>query len=108
MWSKFTNVTPALEILQNLQEKTCVRVSFLIKIQARACNFIEKETLAQVFSCEFCKSSKNTFFTEQLRVTASVTINTSNCAILANILPVHFTSLYDGDYLQKYLSSFRS
>ena len=26
-----------------------------------ACNFIKKETLAQVFSCEFCEVSKNTF-----------------------------------------------
>ena len=24
-----------------------------------ACNFIKKETLAQVFSCEFCEISKN-------------------------------------------------
>ena len=32
-----------------------------------ACNFIKKETLAQVFSCEFCKISDNTFFTEHLR-----------------------------------------
>ena len=31
-----------------------------------ACNFIKKETLAQVFSCEFCGISKNIFFTEQL------------------------------------------
>ena len=29
---------------------------------AEACNFIKKESLAQVFSCEFCKISKNTFF----------------------------------------------
>ena len=29
------------------------------------------ESLAQVFSCEFCKISKNTFFTEHLRTTAS-------------------------------------
>ena len=29
-----------------------------------ACNFTKKETLVQVFSCEFCKISKNTFFTE--------------------------------------------
>ena len=28
----------------------------------KACNFIKKETLAQVFSCEFCKISKNFFF----------------------------------------------
>ena len=51
-----------LEILQNSQENTCARVSFLIKLQAEACNFIKKETLAQVFSWEFCKISKNTFF----------------------------------------------
>ena len=27
----------------------------------KACNFIKKETLAQMFSCEFCKISKNAF-----------------------------------------------
>ena len=51
-----------LEILQNSQENTCARVSFLIKSQAQACNFIniiKKDSLAQVFSCEFCKISKN-------------------------------------------------
>ena len=37
----------------------------------KACNFIKKETLTQVFSCEFCEISKNTFFTEHLRATAS-------------------------------------
>ena len=55
----------SLEISQNSQENTCVRVSFLIKLQA-ACNFIKKETLAQVFSREFCKISKNTFFIKHL------------------------------------------
>ena len=30
----------------------------------------EKETLVQVFSCEFCGISKNTFFTEHLQATA--------------------------------------
>ena len=37
-----------------------------------ACNFIEKETLAQVFSCEFCQISKNTFSKEHLWATASI------------------------------------
>ena len=37
---------------------------FLNKVAA--CNFIKKETLAQVFSCEFCEISKTTFFTEYL------------------------------------------
>ena len=48
-----------LEISQSSQENTCARVSFLIKLQA--CNFIKKETLAQVFSCEFCEVSKKPF-----------------------------------------------
>ena len=33
-------------------------------------NFIKKEALAQVFPCEFCEISKNTFFAEHLWVTA--------------------------------------
>ena len=51
-----------LEILQNSKENTCT------------CNFIKKETLTQMFSCEFCEISKNTFFTEHLWVTASRSI----------------------------------
>ena len=54
-----------LEISQNSQGNTCAGVYFLIKLQA-ACNFIKKETLAQVFSYEFCEISKNIFFTEHL------------------------------------------
>ena len=44
----------------------------LIILETSACNFIKKETLAQVFSCEFCEISKNTFFTGHLWATASV------------------------------------
>ena len=42
-------------------KNTCARVSFLIKLQAKACNFIKKDTPTQVFSCEFSEISKNTF-----------------------------------------------
>ena len=63
-----------LEISQHPQENTCTRVSFSIKLQAEAYNYIKKETLAQVFSCEFCEISKNTFFTEHLWDTASVIV----------------------------------
>ena len=49
------------KISQNSQEYTCGRVSFLIKLQVKDCNFIAEETLAQVFSWEFCKISKKTF-----------------------------------------------
>ena len=46
-----------LEISQNSQENDF----FLSK----------KETLAQVFFCEFCEIFMNTFFTEHFRATAS-------------------------------------
>ena len=47
-------------------EINCARDSFLIKK-----DFIKKESLSQVFSCEFCEISKKTFFTEHLRKTAA-------------------------------------
>ena len=56
-----------LKISQNSQENTCARVSFLIKLQASPCNFIKKEILAQVSSCEICEIFKNSFFIEHLR-----------------------------------------
>ena len=47
--------------MQNLQENVCVRVSFLVRLQAGACNFIKKEALTQLYSCEFYENFKNTF-----------------------------------------------
>ena len=44
--------------------KNCTRDSFLIKLQVYRCNFIKKEFLAQLFSCEFCERTpflQNTF-----------------------------------------------
>ena len=61
-----------LYIQQNLQENTCTKISFLVKL-LEVCNFTKKEPLTQVFSSDFCKILKNIFFTEQLRVTASDT-----------------------------------
>ena len=47
---------------------------------AEACNFIKKETLAKVFSCDFCKISTNTFLK-----------NTSGRLLLKNLnLVSHF------------------
>ena len=48
-----------LKISQNSQGNSCARVS--------SYNFIKKETLTQVFSCEFCEISKNICFTEHLQ-----------------------------------------
>ena len=60
-----------LQILQNSQENTCARVFFLIKLLADTDNFIKKETLAQVFFCEFYKIFKNTFSCRTPPVAAS-------------------------------------
>ena len=60
-----------LKISQNSQENTCARFSFLKKLQADVCNFIKKETLAQVLSCEFCENFKNTFLYRTPAVAAS-------------------------------------
>ena len=55
-----------LKIPQNLQENTCAKVSFSIKLQAEACNFIKKETSTQVISCNFHKIFNNTIFNKKL------------------------------------------
>ena len=68
---KFHLKNASCNISQNSQENTCVWVSFSIKLQAEACNFFKRETLAQAFSCEFCKIFTNTFFTDNLRTTTS-------------------------------------
>ena len=61
-----------LEILQNLQENTCVKLSFLIVTCLRPATLLKKETLAQVFSCEICEISKNIFSNRTPLVAASV------------------------------------
>ena len=60
-----------LEISQNSRENTCARVTFLMK-------FIKKETTAQVFSCIFCKITKNTFFRRTPLVAVSVNLDQKN------------------------------
>ena len=43
----------------------------VIGLRTEACNFIKKETLAQVFSDEFCEISMNTLFKEHVWKTTS-------------------------------------
>ena len=56
-----------LGILQNSQGKHLCHSLFFTK----ACNFMKKEILAQVFFCEFCEFCHNIFFTEDFRATVS-------------------------------------
>ena len=67
-----------LKISQNLQENTCARVSFLIKLQASGLKFYKKRDSGTGVSCEFCKISKNTFSHRTPPVAASVS-NTVQC-----------------------------
>ena len=57
--------------LRNLGKHLCQRLDSFNKVARRACNFINKESLAQLFSCEFCEIFKNTFFKEHLLSLAS-------------------------------------
>ena len=50
----------------------------------KACNFIKKETLEEVFSCEFSEISKKTFLYRIPLAAASVHTNTSNRHITQN------------------------
>ena len=48
---------------QKIHRKTPVPVTFFNKVAAfRPATLLKKETLVQVFSCEFCEISKNTVF----------------------------------------------
>ena len=50
-----------------------------------ACNFIKKETLAQVFCCEFCEIYKNTFYYRKPLVAASgVVLNFAILELFSN------------------------
>ena len=64
--------TGALRNFVKFTEITCARVYFSIKLLASA---IKTETLAQMFSYEFCKISKNNFSYRMLRVVASEKVN---------------------------------
>ena len=59
-----------LKISQNSQENTCARVSFNEVASLRPATSL-KETLAQVFSCEFFQISKNTYLHRTPLVAAS-------------------------------------
>ena len=44
---------------------------YAAKLNLQTCSFIRNEALVQVFSCEFSKIRKNTFFAEHHQTSAS-------------------------------------
>ena len=73
-------------------------------------SLVKKETLAQVFSCEFCELSKNTFFIEHLWATASdyTVLGTliSDCYICYNPNAIFYTILSQNKFSLKILLRF--
>ena len=53
-----------------IRKDLCQSLLFNLII-ASTCNFIKKETLAQVFPCEFCEIFQNTYFYRTPLVAAS-------------------------------------
>ena len=84
----------SLEVLQNSQESTFATVSFLIKLQSEACNFIKKETQAQVFSCEFCQISKNTFSYRMPLVAASNNVRVNQGGFTKKEIQLNFCNIF--------------
>ena len=76
-----------LEILENSQENTCARVSFLIKLQAniiRPASLLKKSIWHRCFSVNFPKFLRTPFLREQLwwRLLYHLELNNSNRTLL--------------------------
>ena len=56
-----------------------------------ACNFIKKETLAEVFSCEFGEISRNTFSYRTPPVAASDWLILSSMKVITRFTLVYFS-----------------
>ena len=66
---------PAQSLSSALVEWSCAVVITTTPrrhMQPQVCRFIKKDTLAQVFSCQFCQVFKNTFFNRTPPVAASI------------------------------------
>ena len=64
------------------------RLLFIKQALGRSC--FKKETLAQVFSCEFCEFSKNTFLHRSSLVAASVFVSTLTLFATNTLLVLYF------------------
>ena len=81
-----------LKVSRNSQDSNCARVYLWKKLKAEDCDFIKKETLAQVLSCELCVIFKNTCFRRTLAVAGSV-------APLVVVLACPFSCPFDSLYV---------
>ena len=68
-----------LKFLQNSQENTCVRVSFLIKLQARPATVLKRRLWHRLFPVNFAKFLRTPFFTEHHWATTSAEASLGPC-----------------------------
>ena len=73
-------------------KRMCQSLFFNKVTGLRPCNFIKKEILAEVFSCEFCEISKNTFSCWAPPVAAYEKIDPAGCSNHRN---TKFTNIKD-------------
>ena len=103
-WTKFFRFLPSRQLIKSLKVvvkklfKQLSTFGFFI-VALRLCNFLKKETLAHVFSCEICEIFKNTFFTEYLWTTASENVSTYVLVLqpeylLLQLLPFQVSGYY--------------
>ena len=59
-------ITPTTEAVAQRRPVKKLFLEISQNSQPQACNFIKKETLAQVFSCEFCEILRIPFLNEHL------------------------------------------
>ena len=79
LFKKYTQKQPpkvflrkgVLRIFAKFTGKYLCQRLFFNNVAGQACNFIKRETLAQVLLSEFCEISNNSFFTEDFWATAS-------------------------------------
>ena len=78
----FRSSRPEVFCKKGVTEKHLFQSLFLNKVAGHAWNFVKKETLAQVFSYEFCEISKNTFLHRTRRwLLLNVAIFTGNTSV---------------------------
>ena len=63
--------------------------------------YLKRGSLAQMFFCEFCKISKNTFFTEHLRITASVATVLKACNFIEKRLQHRYFPVNIPEFLEQ-------
>ena len=78
----FRSSRPEVFCKKGVTEKHLFQSLFLNKVAGQAWTFVKKETLAQVFSYEFCEISKNTFLHRTPRwLLLNVAIFTGNTCV---------------------------